>query len=68
MTQTTDNIIDRDELQDQYIQKTIDSLDIGDCMAILYDYMNESFDKYSDEELKEEVKEYYPELLNSQDS
>ena len=68
MTQTTDNIIDRDELQDQYIQKTIDSLDIGDCMAILYDYMNESFDKYSDEELKEEVKEYYPELLDSQDS
>ena len=67
-TQMTDNIIDRDELQDQYIQKTIDSLDLNDCLAILYDYMNESFDKYSDEELTEEVKEYYPELLDSQDS
>ena len=68
MTQTTDNIIDRDELQDKYIQQVIDSLDFGDCLAILYDYMDESFNKYSDEELKEEVKEYYPELLNSQDS
>ena len=67
MTTMTDNIIDRDQLQDQYIQRVIDSLDFGDCLAILYDYMNESFDKYSDEELKEEVKEYYPELLNSQD-
>ena len=67
MTQTTDNIIDRDQLQDQYIQKTIDSLDLNDCLAILYDYMNESYDKYSDEELKEEVKDYYPELLNSND-
>ena len=29
----------------------------------LYDFMDESYDKWSDEELMEEVKEYYPELL-----
>jgi len=32
-------------------------------MAILYDNMNESYDKYSDEELIAEVEEYYPDLL-----
>ena len=68
MTQTTDNIIDRDVLQDQYVQKTIDSLDLNDCLAILYDYMNESYDKLTLNELIEEVEDCYPELLNSQDS
>ena len=63
MTQTKDNIIDRDELQDQYVQKTIDSLDFGDCMAILYDYLSKDADKLSLNELIEEVEEYYPELL-----
>ena len=65
MTQTKDNIIDRDVLQDQYVQKTIDSLDFGDCMAILYDYLSKDADKLSVDELIEEVEEYYPELLNS---
>ena len=59
----TDNIIDRDELQDQYVQKTIDSLDLDDCMAILYDYLNKDADKLSLNELIEDVQEYYPELL-----
>ena len=31
--------------------------------SVLYDFMDESYDKWSDEELMEEVKEYYPELL-----
>ena len=68
MTQTKDNIIDRDELQDQYVQKTLDSLDFGDCMAILYDYLSKDADKLSLNELIEEVEEYYPELLDSENS
>ena len=63
MTQMTDNIIDRDELQDAMINQILDDMDIKTMMAILYDNMSESYDKYSDEELMEEVKEYYPELL-----
>lgn len=62
MTQTTDNIV-RDVLQHQYVQKTIDSLDLDDCLAILYDYLNKDADKLSLNELIEEVEEYYPELL-----
>ena len=59
----TDNIIDRDELQDNLINQILDDMDIKTMMAILYDNMDESYDKYSVDELIEEVKEYYPHIL-----
>ena len=59
----TDNIIDRDELQDNLINQILDDMDIKTMMAILYDNMDESYDKYSVDELIEEVEEYYPHLL-----
>ena len=64
MTSPTDKIIDRDVLQSQYVQKTIDSLDLDDCLALLYDYLDKDIDKLSYNELIEDVTEYYPELLN----
>ena len=63
MTETKDNIINRDELQASYINQVLDDMDIKDMMAILYDYMDIEFDKYSVDELIEEVEEYYPHLL-----
>ena len=60
----TENIIDRDELQANYINRILDGLDIKDMMAILYDQFDENFDKYSVNELIEEVTEYYPDLLD----
>ena len=60
----TDNIIDRDELQANYINRVLAGLDIKDMMAILYDQFDENFDKYSVNELIEEVTEYYPDLLD----
>ena len=59
----TDNIMNRSELQDTMIQQILDDMDIKTMMAILYDNMSESYDKYSDEEFFEEVEEYYPHLL-----
>ena len=68
MTETNakakDNIINRDELQASYINQVLDDMDIKDMMALLYDYMDVEFDKYSVDELIEEVEEYYPHLLN----
>jgi len=55
--------MNRSELQDNMIQQILDDMDIKTMMAILYDNMSESYDKYSDSELMEEVKEYYPHLL-----
>jgi hypothetical protein len=63
MTQMTDNIIDRDALQANYINRVLDDMDIKDMMAILYDYMDVEFDKYTVDELIEQVDEYYPDLM-----
>jgi len=63
MTETMDNIIDRDKLQDAYINEIIDGMDIKDLMRIVYDNIEQNLDQYSVDELIEEVEEYYPELL-----
>ena len=43
--------MNRDQLQDNMIQQILDDMDIKTMMAILYDHMDENYDKYSDEEL-----------------
>ena len=63
MIMTQDKIIDRDALQDNMINQILDDMDIKTMMAILYDNMSESYDKYSTDELIAEVEEYYPHLL-----
>ena len=63
MTETNDQIIDRDALQDNMINQILDDMDIKTMMAILYDSMSEDYDKYSVDELIAEVEEYYPHLL-----
>ena len=55
--------MNRSELQDQLIQQIIDDMDIKTMAALLYDMMDESYDKYSENELIAEVEEYYPDLL-----
>jgi len=57
------NTIDRDSLQEAYIQTLIDGMDYKDLMRMVGDMLEENLSSYSDEELVEEVKEYYPELL-----
>ena len=68
MTMTQDKIIDRDALQDSMIQQILDDMDIKTMMAILYDNMSESYDKYSVDELIAEVEEYYPHLLEESEA
>jgi hypothetical protein len=55
--------MNREQLQDAYINEIIDGLDIKDMMALLFDMWDKEMDIYTDEELKEEVKNYYPHLL-----
>ncbi len=65
MTETTDNIIDRDVLQEDMINRIIDGMDMDGLCQLAYDYLNENYDKYSVDELITEVEEYYPDLLES---
>jgi hypothetical protein len=55
--------MNREQLQDAYINEIIDGMDIKDMMALLFDMIDKDMDIYTDEELKEEVKNYYPHLL-----
>ena len=57
----------RDELQSKLFHQMLDDMDLKTIMSVLYDFMDESYDKYSEEELTEEVNQYYPELLNNND-
>ncbi len=59
-----DNIIDRDELQDQYIKELIDSMDFKSMEEFVYDTINDNLDRYSLDELIDEVKDSFPELLD----
>ncbi len=55
--------MNRSELQQQLVNEMIDGMDHKTMWRILDSYMMESYDKYTDEELMEEVKEYYPYIL-----
>ena len=55
--------MNRQELQEQLIDNVIEGMDFKTMWQVLFDFMDQSYDKYTDEELITEVKEYYPELL-----
>jgi len=56
-------LMNREQLQDAYINEIIDGMDNKDMMALLFDMLDKEMDIYTDKELKEEVKNYYPHLL-----
>ena len=62
-TETMDNIIDRDQLQEDMINRIIDGMDIDGLCQLAYDYLNENYDKYSVDELITEVEEFYPDMM-----
>ena len=59
----TDNIIDRDNLQNAYIESIIDGMDHKSMYQFVYDTIEQNLETYSVEELITEVEDYYPELL-----
>ena len=56
-------LMNREQLQDAYINEIIDGMDLKDMMALLFDMLDKEMDIYTDEELKGEVENYYPHLL-----
>ena len=55
--------MNRTELQESYIQQLVDGMDWKTMEQFVYDSLNENLDKYTDEELKTEIADYHPELL-----
>ena len=60
---TKNKIIDRDQLQEAYIESIIDGMDHKTLWQFVYDTLNDNFDDYTVDELITEVEDYYPELL-----
>ena len=61
--QTSNNSINRDSLQEAYIESIIDGMDHKTMYQYVYDNLTDHLDKYSVDELITEVEDYYPELL-----
>jgi hypothetical protein len=57
--------MNRDQLQNDYIESIIDGMDHKTMYQYVYDMLEQHLKTYSDEELKTEVKDYYPDLLES---
>ena len=63
LMQTSNNSINRDSLQEAYIESIIDGMDHKSMYQYVYDNLSDHLDKYSVNELITEVEDYYPELL-----
>ena len=63
---TDPNTMNRDQLQNDYIESIIDGMDHKDLWQYVYDTIEQNLEKYSDEELVTEVKDYYPHLLEEE--
>jgi regulator of protease activity HflC (stomatin/prohibitin superfamily) len=63
MTEIKHNIVNRDQLQEAYIESIIDSMDHKTMYQYVYDNLTDHLDKYSVDELITEVEDYNPELL-----
>ena len=57
--------MNRDQLQNDYIESIIDGMDHKSMYQYVYDHLSAHLDKYFVDELITEVKDYYPELLES---
>ena len=66
MTQTTDNIIDRDELQQNLIDRIVDDMDLKTLVQLVAEQLDHNYDSYTVDELIAEVEEYYPDLLEQE--
>ncbi len=57
--------MNRTKLQDVFIQQLLDDMDLKTMTQLCYDYLEAGYDKYSDDQLIEEINNYYPELLEA---
>ena len=53
----------RDMIQDDYISRIIDGMSMAELCQYMFDKLSEELNELSDEQLLEQVSEYYPDLL-----
>lgn len=58
------NTFDRDSLITEYAQQVVEEMDLDTLMSFVYDVICERLDDMNDNEIVNEVNEYYPDLLS----
>lgn len=58
------NTAERDTLIQSYIEQVIDNMNTKDLVRIVWEQLEENLSLYSDEELRNEISDLYPELLD----
>ena len=66
MIMTQDNIIDRDELQQNLIERIVDDMDTYTLMQLVTEQLDNNYDDYTVDQLIAEAEEYYPDLLEQE--
>ena len=54
---------DRDALIQSYIDQVFDNMNTKDLVLIVWEQLEKNLSLYSDEELRTEIADHYPELL-----
>jgi hypothetical protein len=54
----------REQLIQKYVDNVLDNMSTKDLIRIVMEQLEESLQSYTDEELINEIKDYYPELLD----
>jgi hypothetical protein len=57
------NTFDRDSLLQDYAEQVVDTMDMDTLVMFAMDTIMERMSQFSDNDIVEEVNEYYPELL-----
>lgn len=61
--QYMENHSKRDVIQDEYISHIIDGMSMQELCQYMFDKLTEELNELSDEQLLEQVSEYYPDVL-----
>ena len=56
----------RQQLQENYITRILDGMDIGDIWQLASERLEEQLDELTDKQLTDEIKENHPDLLENE--
>ena len=56
----------RDMIQDDYVSRIIDGMSMAELCQYMFDKLSEELNELSDEQLLEQVSEYYPDILEDE--
>jgi hypothetical protein len=61
-------MLDRNTLIEEYASRIVEGMDMDDMYNFIYDTLVERLDDYTDNDLVNEVAEYYPDLVETDDA